>query len=337
MTSHPPIPTKITKVILNREHSAAASSATSRSQSSSEFNPRRTSIPSKKRGRSPSSSSASESSSSASIKRQRAFEQDDVDIDVDELYTYDDHHDSAPNSTAAGATTSTSSIYPVKAYPCIWVERRARFMLPFILENAPCHRGFDTETELFAHYAWHIDQLGIDHECEVGTCRMKILSDEHLKTHYQQMHPNLPIPQELHIITSTAKSTRRVVAAATTSGAGKGSQSKRSSSGAPRESITPPPRPPSLLSSYIKPPPTTPTKARTQPKLQQTKISEGWKLKTSGNGPLTSTTPYHSALSTQHIHSTTTQGKPTTTTTYLDYEDEDPTPPMAFGPFFKKK
>ncbi|KAG0379782.1 hypothetical protein BGX24_011724 [Mortierella sp. AD032] len=294
---------------------------TSSLQTGSETNDSRTSIPSTKRGRSPSSSSVSGSSTVSIVKRRPAFDQEEVDIDMDELRGYEEHFPAQINTTVAGAV-STSTTYPAFAHPCVWAERRARFMLPYTLENAPCHQGFDTENELFAHYAWHVDQLGVDYECEVTTCRMKILSGDHMKTHYQQMHPALPIPQELHSITNTIKPTGRAVSATATIAAGGRSQSKRISA-TPRESLTPTP-PPSV--PYINPPPTSPSKSRMQSKLQQTTIlSEGGKMKAVVNG----TFPYNS----------TTQGNPTTTMTHSedDDEEEDPTPPMAFGPFFKKK
>ncbi|KAG0284279.1 hypothetical protein BGZ96_011346 [Linnemannia gamsii] len=198
--------------------------------------------------------------------------------------------------------------------------------IPFTLETAPCRLGFDFEAELFAHYAWHIDQLEIDHECPVTTCRMKILSDEHLEKHYKQMHPDLPAPapEPQSSSASTTKPTGRAAVATTTTAAAtaKAATSK-----------------PTSQHSYVTPVPPAPTKSRSQSKLQQTRmLSEGGKLKTGTDGstPSKTTTVNHKTTTAYQLHTTTKGRLATTIHSDDDDEDEDNTPPMALGPFFKR-
>jgi hypothetical protein len=239
-------------------------------------------------------------------------EHGDMDIDAE----LDDDQASTTSSTTE---TSSSTLW---AHPCEWVKRRTNFIRPFTLETAPCRLGFESEAELFAHYAWHIDQLGIDHECPMATCRMKILSIEHLEKHYKQMHPDLPVPTPEHqsSSTSTAKPTGRAAASI-----------------AKATTPTPPSQPASLISALP-----MPTKSRSQSKLQQTRIhSEGGKLKTATNGSIppttttTTTTVNNNATTAYQLHNTTRE-RLTATHSDDDDDDEDNTPPMALGPFFKR-
>ncbi|KAH7059528.1 hypothetical protein BKA57DRAFT_445095 [Linnemannia elongata] len=302
----------------------------------------RVSMPTSKRARSP-SPSLSVSSSSTSAKRRILEDPEDYieepedsteepedyfDIDVDE------DRDSTTSSTTARSSSRLG------AYPCEWVKRRKKFIKPFILEAAQCQLGFDTEVELFSHYAWHIDQLEIDDECPVTTCRMKILSDEHLKMHYQKMHPDLPVPFRAATSSSTAatsKSTGRTAAMATvTARTGRASHSPSELPVNPARTRTTTPTPPPQQNAT--PSPSTPTKSRSHSKLQQTRIlSEGDKAKMTADETTPPTTAANNNNATFNQSNNKTKARLTTAIHSNDDDDEDNIRPMALGFFFRKR
>jgi len=161
----------------------------------------------------------------------------------------------------------------------------------------PCHQGFDSQIELFEHYSWHIDQLNCTQECSI--CRMKITLEEHLKSHYQQMHPTDPIPsiQQLNI-TQTKSNTSRKLA---------------------------PPPPPQ--------PSATPALARSrQSKLQQTRsLSEGGKAKPT-TAPQVAKSTIAPLVAKPTLTSNNTAQRPSDAT--CD-DDDDSSHVVNLGRFFK--
>ncbi|KAF9926379.1 hypothetical protein FBU30_004011 [Linnemannia zychae] len=250
----------------------------------------------------------------------------DNDMDMDD---HSDHFSDPQVSEGTAITSFTTtaasgaSTLSTKAHPCLWVKRRRNLMLPYILATQPCSLSFDTEAELFVHYAWHIDQLHINHECPVTTCRMKLISEEQLSTHYKQMHPNVPIPHNLNFSKITASAVSKPSKHVATT-----SDSKRGKSSTPRGSpaTTPPETPLSI-------------KSRGQSKLHQSRtVSEGSKTKTISNGTITTSARQIQNVTNKGSSSKTyldSHNKKDNTDSGIDDNDEDNTPPMVLGPFFK--
>ncbi|OAQ36448.1 hypothetical protein K457DRAFT_164082 [Linnemannia elongata AG-77] len=302
----------------------------------------RVSMPTSKRARSPSPSLSASSSSTSAKRRIIEDPEDYIEEPEDSTEEPEDYFDIDVDEDRDSTTSSTTarSSSRLGAYPCEWVKRRKNFIKPFILEAAQCQLGFDTEVELFSHYAWHIDQLEIDDECPVTTCRMKILSDEHLKMHYQKMHPDLPVPFRAATSSSTAatsKSTGRTAAMATvTARTGRASHSPSELPVNPARTRTITPTPPPQQNAT--PSPSTPTKSRSHSKLQQTRIlSEGDKAKMTANETTPPTTAANNNNATFNQSNNKTKARLTTAIHSNDDDDEDNIRPMALGFFFRKR